>query len=217
MAYDPLDFTEPNVCLDENITTDDGGLIHIQPWALPRLVADVRATSGGDGKLSPQQALPGKLLINQRVGWRNDSPLESMVLIRVTRGSKSWIVSNPNAIQFRDRWTYVIDADDLTPSEPVTTGIYNSQVGSAIDVGTNSVAEPNPGKQWVWTDINSSDEWVGPVPPGERLNLWYRCYVWTPPPWSDNANKNSPEHRANAGWTRIQLIAFPQQGSVVTG
>ena len=217
MAYDPLDFTEPNVCVDENITTDDGGLLHIQPWAMPRLVADVRATSGGDGKLSPQQALPGKLLINQKLGWRNDSPLESMVLIRVIRGSKSWIVSNPNAIQFRDRWTYVIDVDDLTPSEPVTTGIYNSQIGSAMDVGTNSVAEPNPGKQWVWTDINCADEWVGPVLPGERLNVWYRCYVWTSPPWSDDANKNSPEHRANAGWSRIQLIAHPTQGNVVTG
>lgn len=217
MAYDPLDFTEPNVCVDENLTTDDAGLLRIQPWSVPRLVADVRAMSGGDGKLAPEQALPGKLLINQKVGWRNTSPLESMVLIRVVRASKHWLVSNPNAIQFRDRWTYVIDADDLTPTTPVTTGIYNSQVGSAIDVGTNSVAEPNPGRQWVWSDANCSDEWVGPVAPGEKLNVWYRCYVWTPQPFSDNANKNSPQHEAYAGWARIMLTAFPTQGSLVTG
>lgn len=217
MAYDPLDFVEPRVCLDENLTTDGVGLPALEAWSVPRLVADVLSVSGGDGKLFPEQALPGKLLINQRVGWRNETPLESMVLIRVTRGSKSWVVSNPNAIQFRDRWTYVIDPDDLTPSVPVTTGIYNSQVGSAIDVGTNSVAEPNPGVQWVWTDVNCADEWVGPVAPGDKLNVWYRCYVWTPPPFSDNANKNSPTHTASAGWTRIQLIAFPSQGTVVTG
>ena len=217
MAYDPLDYVEPRVCLDENLTTDGVGLPHLELWSVPRLVADVVAVSGGDGTLFPEQALPGKLLINQKVGWRNETPLDSMVLIRVTRASKSWVLSNPNAIQFRDRWTYVIDQDDLTPSEPVTTGIYNSQVGSAIDVGTNSVAEPNPGVQWVWSDVNCSDEWVGPVTPGDKLNVWYRCYVWTPPPFSDNGNKNSPIHKASAGWTRIQLIAFPGQGTVVTG
>lgn len=217
MAYDPLDFVEPNVCIDQNLTTDDAGLLRIQPWAVPRVVADVRALSGADGKVYPEQALPGKLLINQRLGWRNETPLESMVLIRVIRASKRWIVSNPNAIQFRDRWTWTIDPDDTTPSVPVTTGIYNSQVGSAMDVGTNSVAEPNPGKQWVWTDANCADEWVGPVLPGDKLNVWYRAYVWTPPPWSDNANKNSPKHEAYAGWTRIQLVSFPQQGTLVSG
>ena len=186
-------------------------------WAFPRLVADVRAISGGDGKLFPELTLPGKLLINQKAKWRNETPLESMVLIRVTRGPKSWITSNPNAIQFRDRWTYTVDPDDIEPTIPVTTGIYNSQVGSALDVGTNSVAEPNPGKQWVWTDVNSSDEWIGPAMPGDFVNVWYRQYVWTPPPFSDNANKNSPQHMAYGGWARIQLIAFPTQGNLVSG
>ena len=217
MAYDPLDFVEPRVCIDQNLTTDDIGLLRMQPWAVPRLVADVIARSGNDGTLFPETALPGKLMIDQRVGWRNETPLESMVLIRITRAEKLIVVSNPNAIQFRDRWTTIIDPDDIAPSVPLTTGIYNSQCGTAIDLGTNSVAEPNVGKQWLWIDLNCSDEWVGPVPPGSKLNLWYRCYVWTPPPWSDNANKNNPRHEARAGWTRIQLIAGPQQGTVVVG
>lgn len=215
MAYDPLDYTEPNVCVDENLITDSAGMLVMQPWAVPRLVADVRAVSGGDGKMFPEQALPGRLLIEQRLQWRNDSPLESMLLIRVTRAHKSWVVSNPNAIQFRDRWTHVIDPDLLTPTIPVVTGIYNSQVGSALDVGTNSVAEPLPGKQWVWAEANCSDEWVGPVRPNYWFSLWYRCYVWTPPPFSDNANKNSPDHRVAANWTRIQLTAFPARGELL--
>lgn len=217
MPYDPLDFVEPNVCVDENLTTDDAGGLILQPWSYPRLVKDVRGTSGADGKLFPELSLPGKLLIDQKVKWHNDTPLETMVLIRVTRGPKSWITSNPNAIQFRDRWTWAYDPDDTLPSVPVTTGIFNSQVGSALDVGTNSVAEPNPGKQWVWTDTNCSDEWIGPVQPQDFVNVWYRCYVWTPPPFSDNANKNSPQHVANANWARIQLIAFPSQGNLVAG
>lgn len=211
------DWTEPNVCVDENIGIDDAGLLVIQPWAVPRVVADVKALSGSDGNLFPEQALPGKLLIDQKVGWRNESPLPCMVRILIVRGSKSWIVSNPNAIQFRDRWTYVIDVDDLTPSIPTTTGIYNSQVGSAIDCGTNTVAEPNPGKQWVWADATCDEEWIGPVQPGEKVNLWYRMYVWTPPPYSDNANKNKPQTVANAQWARVVLWAFPGQGNLVIG
>ena len=66
-------------------------------------------------------------------------------------------------------------------------------------------------------DAHSSDEWLGPLGPGETLNLWYRAYLWTPPPWSDNANKSNPQHNFTAAYTRIQFIAFPQQGTVVAG
>lgn len=209
------DFTEPNVCAGENIVIDDGGNPRIAGYAIPRLVVDVRAgAQDGTGKMYSTTALPGKLLIDQKVSWRNDAPLPREVLIRITRGSKRWIVSSPNAIQFRDKWTHAIDAE---PSIPYTTTNFNSQVGSAIDFGTNSVAEPNPGKQWTWVDANSSDEIVGPVPPESRISLHYRCYVWTPPPWSDNANKNQPLNQAFANWTRIQLIALPTQGTVVSG
>lgn len=208
------DFTEPNVCLGENLTTDDAGQLRLEPWALPRLVADVRALSAGDGKLYPTIALPGKLLIDSTVSWRNDAPIEQTILIRVTRASRWWLTSNPNAIQFRDRWTTAVDAE---PSLPVTSGIYNSQVGSAVDIGTNSVAEPEPGLQWRWADANSSDDWFGPLAPGSELRVHYRCYVWTPPPWSDNANKGDPQHEAWAQWTRVQIVALGQQGSRVVG
>lgn len=210
-----LDFTEPNTCVGENLTTDDNGRLRIQPWAVPRLVADVRALSGADGKIYETIALPGKLLIDQKVRWRNDTPLSQQMMVRVIRASKSWLVSAPNAIQFRDRWTWAVDTE---PVPPITSGTYNSQVGSAIDTGTNTVAEPNPGRQWCWSDVNCEDEWMPyPLLPGSTFSAWYRAYVWTPPPFSDNANKNAPVHTASAGWTRIQLWAFGMQGSVVTG
>ncbi len=212
-----LDFTEPNVCVDENLRVDDSGLIVMQPWSVPRLVADVKCVSGGDGKMFPEIALPGRLMKDQKVRWRNDSPLAAMVIVRITRASKSWVTSNPNAIQFRDRYTYVIDPEDKTPTIPVTTGIHTSKCGSAIDVGTNASAEPLPGRHWMWTDLSCLDEWIGPVPPGDFLNLWYREYVWTPEPWSDNANKNAAQHEVYSGSTRIQFIAMPQQGELVTG
>lgn len=218
MSYDPLDFTEPNVCVDENLTTDDGGALVVQPWAVLRQVVSVRALSTNDGKLKETITQPGKLLIDSGiVGWRNTGPLEQYVVIRVTRGPKSWVVSNPNAIQFRDRWTSVIDTKDRKPEIPVTTGIDNSQCGSAIDTGTNSVSTPDPGLQFGWADVSTDEEVVGPVKPGQKINVWYRCYVWTPPPFSDNANKDSPRHEAYANYAVVQLLALPQQGNLVTG
>ena len=211
----PITFSEPNVCVGENLTTDEAGVLRLEPWSVPRLVADVKANSGGDTtSLMPSTSLPGKLLIEQKVLWRNDTPTLQSMLIRVIRGPKYWLTSSPNAIQFRDRWSYAVDYE---PEPPTTIGIFNSQVGSALDTGTNTVAEPLPGRQWMWADANTADEWVRPLEPGQQLNVWYRCYVWTPPPFSDNANKNSPQHEAAANWTRIQLIAFPNQGSVVAG
>jgi hypothetical protein len=207
-----VDWVEPNVCTDEHIGVDDAGLLRLEPWSVPRLVSDVRSMSAADGKVGPELALPGKLLIEQQTLWTNTTPVDMMMLIRITRSFRTWITSNPNALQFRDRWTHAVDRQ---PSEPVTTGIFNSQAGSAIDLGTNSVAEPNPGKQWIWTPTHCADEWVGPLEPGQTFRVWYRSYVWTPPPWSDNANKNSPQHEAAAGWARIQLISFPTPGRLV--
>lgn len=214
MAY--TEFTEPNVCIDENLTTSNVGLPLMQRWAVPRLVASVRAASGGDGRLTKSEiSLPGKPLINRTVEWVNDTPLEQPVRILVTRASRSILTSNPNAIQVRDRWTYAIDAE---PEDPTVTSIFNGQFGGAIDLGTNSVSEPEPGRLWLWAGTNSEDEWISPkLQPGQKLKMWYKCFVWTPPPWSNNANKNSPEHEVYVNWTRLQLIAHPQQGTVVTG
>jgi hypothetical protein len=210
-----VDWIEPRTCIDENLTVDDNGQLCFRPWAVPRPVRDVRvqAPSSTTAKF-PQITMPGFLLVNQQIGWVNDSPLECEMLLSVFRSWKEWETSNPNVLQFRDRWTWAIDR---TPEEPVTTGIFNSQTGGGIDLGTNTVAEPMPGRQWVWMNANMSDEIVGPVPPGSKINMWYRMYVWSPPPWSDNANKNNPKHTAKANFVRLMMTALPQQGTLVTG
>ncbi|QBP31146.1 hypothetical protein SEA_ARGIE_29 [Mycobacterium phage Argie] len=211
-----IDFVEPNVCVGENLVTDQSGLLMLQPWAFPRLVRDVRAVSNdGNGSLPATKKLPGKLMVNQQVEWLNDGPLPQDMLVRVIRGPRQIITSNPNAIQFRDRWSYAMDAQ---PALPQVTGYFNSQTGVAVDLGTNSVAEPVPGKQRTWWPVNCQDEWIPyQIEPGSTFRLWYRCYVWTPPPWADNANKGNPEHRAWANWVRLQLWAHPRQGTIVTG
>jgi len=214
--------TSPRVCLAENLAVGPDGKLRLAPWSRPRNVADVVASSGGDTtKLLETITLPGRLLIDKQLQWTNDTPVRHDVRLEITRRWRRWITSNPNAIQFRDRWSSAITEDGTTipvmPEEPLTSDILNGQTGSASDIGTNSVAEPNPGKYWHWWGTNTTEEWLGPLEPGDTLRVWYRQYVWTPPPFSDNANKNAPAHEAEAGYVRLTLIAHPQQGNTVVG
>lgn len=210
-----MDWIEPRTCIDENLTVDDNGHLCMRPWAVPRLVRDVKVNAISNKKLPfPQINMPGLILLNQQFGWVNDSMLPVDIQVTVFRSWKEWVTSNPNIIQFRDRWTSAIDTE---PDEPVTTGTQNGQTGSGIDLGSNTVAEPMPGVQTMWMNANMSDEWIYSILPGEKFNIWYRCYVWTPQPWSDNANKNSPRYAAYANFARISLVAHPSQGSLVSG
>lgn len=206
--------SSPAVCVDENLLVTDDGKLQLAPWSVPRNLVDIRADSRGDGPIGQTISLPGKMLISQKAEWHNDTPVNHMILIRVTRASKGFVVSNPNVIQFRDRWTSGIDSE---PVEPTVSGIFNSQAHVGGDVGTNTVAEPNPGLFYAWRDSHSADEWVGPVTPDQTIKVWYQMYVWTPPPFSNNANKNNPVHQAYGGWARLQLMGFPQQGDLVSG
>jgi hypothetical protein len=217
-----MDWTQPNVCVDDNMavtgnanTPADERLLQMSRWSVPRNVRDVVAVASDDkGKIFPTTRLPGKLLINQRIEWINDSPLPVDLLITLTRNWREILTSAPNAIQFRDRYTRTLDRD---PDEPITTAMFNSQSGIALDTGTNSVAEPNPGRLWRWQGTASASEIVWGIEPGQTFKLWYQCYVWTPPMFSDNANKNSPQHNAKAFSSRIQCEAYPTQGSLVMG
>lgn len=214
-----------SVCIGENLTTTSDGRLQMAPWSVPRNVVDTIIRSGGDTPSMPETSVvPGRLLMDRQVAWKNDSPVDHDIRIEVTRRWKRWVVSNPNAIEFRDRWTWAIspagtaNADIVVPEEPVVTGTYNSQCGSGEDTGTNTVAEPLPGVFYHWWPTNTAEEWIGlPVKPGETLSIWYRMYVWTPPPFSNNANKNSPVHQVEAGWARLAIMGFPDQGQLVTG
>lgn len=212
-------FLASQVCLGDNLTLNPAGQLEMAPWSVPRNLIDVVVASGADTQsLLATTSLPGRLLVDRQVSWVNTSPVAHYLRVEVTRRWKRWMASNPNVIQFRDRWTSAITAAGqpfITPEMPVVTGTYNSITGGGVDAGTNTVAEPNPGVTYYWWGTTSAEEWLGPVHPGETFSLWYRGYVWTPPPWSDNANKNSPRHAAEAGWSRIAVMGFPEQSELV--
>lgn len=203
------------VCVSRNMGID-GGILSIEPWSIPHHVLDQTFNSVGDGTFTQLTTLPGKLMIDSGIlTWTNTSPLDARVLVRIQRAFRDWRVSNPNAVQIRDRFTYAIGGTD--PRVPDTSSVYNGQSGASIDVGVQANGTPFKGQYWEWEDGTMIEDWLGPVPPGEDFKIWYRCYLWTPPPWSNNANENNPQHSANVRSTRIQLMAFPTQDVEITG
>jgi hypothetical protein len=192
----------------------DGGELSIEKWTLPRHVHDTTYNSVGDGAFTALTTLPGKLMVDSGiVSWTSDSPLPCRVLLRLQRAYRSLLVSNPNAAQIRDRYTYTTNGTD--PRVPDVSSSYQAQTGAAIDLSANFQGTPYLGKYWVHEDAAIIEDWIGPVPAGGTLKLWYRANLWTPPPFSNNANGGSPVHEAYARSTRIQLIAFPQQDTEV--
>lgn len=199
-----------DVCVSANFGID-GGVLSLKPWSAPRIIFDSVFNSVGDGSWTTQQytTLPGKLMIDSTVqSWVSDSPLTTMILLRIQTGYRDWLVSNPNVIQFRDRYTWTIDG--TTPRTPDVSSVYNNQSGSGVDTGTLSTGTPYVGRMWEYEDPALVEDWIK-VPSGATFKFWYQQYMWTPPPFSNNANNNSPQHAANSRNVRIQLMAFPTQ------
>ena len=209
------------VCVGEHLTITPEGKLRLAPWSVPRNVVDVKILSGGDGKILRTDELPGRLLMDRKVEYRNDTPIDQDIRILVTRRWRRWVTSNPNAVQFRDRWTWAVTPADalepIMPAVPLTTSLFNGQVGGAGDLGSNSVAEPEPGQFRQWYGTGTSEEWPAMLKPQETIRVWYRQYAWTPGPFSNNANKNAPRHEAEAGWSRLAIWTYPGAGKLVTG
>lgn len=201
------------VCVDRNMGID-GGVLSVEPWSLPRHVYDSTFNSVGDGDFTQLTTPPGKLMVDSGIQtWASDSPLPCRVLFRMQRGPR-WIrTSNPNAASIRDRYTVTTNGTD--PRVPDTSTTFQGQTGAAVDFSAPASASPFPGVYWVYEDAAIMEDWLGPIEPGGSLKFWYRCYLWTPPPWSNNANNGAPTHGAQVGYTRVQLIAFPEQDSAV--
>ncbi|UPK64891.1 hypothetical protein MYP14_05945 [Rhodococcus pyridinivorans] len=202
------------VCVSRNLDIT-GGALSIQPWTVPRHVYDQSFASVGNGTYGAHTNLPGKLMIDSGVqAWTNTTPLPAQILFRLHRGSRRFVVSSPNVVQVRDRFTTAID---VTPRTPDTSNQYQGAAGGGVDMSTTTAAKPYAGVLYAWDDAMITEDWFGPIPPGGVFRFHYRATLWTPPPWSNNANDNLPIHECDLDPVRIHLIAFPTQDMDVMG
>lgn len=201
------------VCVSRNLSITSG-VLGIEAFSVPVVALDATYNSTGDGTYTtPQTVLPGRLMIDSGVqSWANSTALDAQMLVRIQRARRDWWTSNPNAVQVRDRYTYTINGD--TPRTPDTSSTYHGQSGSAGDVGTDSAALPYQALFYEYEDGTMLEDWVT-VPAGATFKIWYRAYMWTPPPFSNNANGGSPSQSINIYNTRIVLMAFPTQDTAV--
>lgn len=201
------------VCVSSNMSIT-AGVLGIEPFSVPIVALDATYTSTGDGAYTtPYTTLPGKLMIDSGIqSWVNTSPLDANMLLRIQRARRDWWTSNPNAVQIRDRITTTVNG--TAPLIPDTSSTYTGQSGSAGDVGASATATPYAAVFYEYEDGTMMEDWI-PVPAGATLKFWYQCYMWTPPPWSNNANNGSPTQSTNIYGTRIVMMAFPTQDTAV--
>ncbi|MGW5514240.1 DUF7172 family protein [Nocardia africana] len=200
------------VCVDRNLAIT-AGVLGINKWSAPRMVAQVSAPSTGDGAITGNglTAQPGRLMIDTSISWVSDSPLPSMVKLEVIRAYRTIICSNPNVIQIWDSWTTAVDGAARTPDN---YGAANGITTFGFDAGTDNASQPVKGLIYQDYPQSATEDWIE-VPAGSTLNVNYRCYVWTPPPWSNNANANSPTHEADVRGVKLRLWAYPTADEAV--
>ncbi|WP_067671895.1 DUF7172 family protein [Nocardia miyunensis] len=196
----------PQVCTDRNLRITSGTL-GLEKWSAPRMVLQASVASTADGAITGAgfTTIPGKLLIDASMSWTSDSPLPLMMRLQVIRSYRTIICSNPNAIQIWDSWTTGIDQAARTPD---TYSVVNSLTTLGVDIGTDNTSQPYYGRIHQDYPACSTEEWWE-LPAGSVLNIKYRAYVWTPPPWSNNASANTPLHEAWARGVKLRLWAFP--------
>jgi hypothetical protein len=196
----------PKVCASRNLSITDG-VLGIAKWSAPRLVAQQTATSTGDGTITSAglTSQPGRLMIDTSVSWTSDSPLASVMRLQVIRKYRTLIASNPNAVQIWDSWNVGIDKAAVAPD---SYNLVNSLTTLSWDMGTDQASQPFYARIHQHYPATASEEWYD-LPAGSSIQIKYRAYCWTPPPWSNNASANNPLHEAWARGVTLRLWAFP--------
>nr|WP_280505821.1 hypothetical protein [Nocardia farcinica] len=177
------------------------------------MVAQASAASTDDGSIGTSgiSTPTGRPLVNTGLTWMSDSPLPLMMRLQVIRSYRTIVTSNPNAVEIWDSWRIGVGQP---AADPTSYGLVNSICRLAIDHGTNSSALPNYARVHQDYPATASEEWVE-LPAGEEIDINYRCFVWTPPPWSNNASANSPLHEVYARGVKLRLWAFPMADETV--
>lgn len=217
-----------NVCVSDDFRIEGGKLgLTAVPAAgawLPTIGSGLWPNSGipGGPNFGRITELPGMRISSAYVQVWNSYGVPLRMMVRAQRPTIALNVSNPNAAQVRSKWAYkVTDEAIMDPNHvnwlPDPSQDFDLQVGVSMDAGASNGGVPTRGVIMRAYPPASLEE---PVPavvqPGQHITVWFASYLWTPPPWSDNANNNNPKHTIETyGYSIIDLYRLVDTGAEV--
>lgn len=179
------------VCVSDAFTIVDGAL-GLAAWTgaefyRRRVGAEVTLTQTG-----AIPTLPGIELWDMVEVAVNEAHVNRLAVFRLQRPIITLIVPQPNAMQVRDRWEVRVAPRGGVPDIPgalemSTAQVYNGAWTASADSGTFSNGTTRKGRMYRHFPGPMVDVQVT-VPPDHTAAIRWMGYVWTPPPWSNNAD-----------------------------
>lgn len=153
-------------------------------------------------------SLPGEPLWDHEIVAVNDAPSARLAVFRLQRPySTMFEVPQPNAMQMRDGWAYRVGPGVTAPPVSVVED-YNGAWTASADSGTFSDGTTRKGRLIRYFPGSMVDVQVH-VPAGETVALRWAGWVWTPPPWSNNADDGNGRGKYVIGYTLRTLMWLP--------
>jgi hypothetical protein len=197
------------VCVDKNLKVVSGAL-DIQAWVGRRLVLNSTTAASNDTTFTAEIQLPGTVHLDVTANYTNPETVPLLIRVDVMRGYRSIRTSQPNLIFFRDRTTVAVGpVMTVAADEPAISEVLDSEMGGGMDRHTDPDLTPSVGTLRRDQPIMTYCPGDFLVPPGERIQVRYRCSHYSAAPWSSAANNNSPQYEARARSVTIQLWAGP--------
>lgn len=221
------------ICTTSQFRTNNG-ILGLDRSAIPRIVVESTATSTGDGKFSQQypfETLPKKgeqvkelkLMIDQRVHWKNDYNTGVQVQVEIQRARRTMFTSAPNYAFIRERYETATGFDtggnEIRAEEPDPTEKWATEWGGGIDIGlgekdSNGDNVPRYGQFRLSLPESSFAMPLLKLADGESIDVRFRASLITPYLWWTNVIKDADTNEAMfqmyAFANTIRITAYPE-------
>lgn len=202
-------------CATSQFTTN-GGILGLDPSAQARIVSESTQASVGDGPLASNAnpGVPGKIMIDQRSHWVNDFGVPVQVQVQIQRARRTMLLSSPNFLFIRERYTYVVGYDTSGPILAPTPSVdptWQTEWGGGIDVGIKNVSgtlTPNYGQFRLSTPESMLFIPLMRLEIGQSIDVRFRASCVNPYTWWTNAPSQKNEIYAFSN--TIRMLAFPE-------
>lgn len=195
------------ICIGPNLGTDSDGALMLSDTAYVTPVWNYVST--GPGRMTDfGTTLPGQEMESGSHEVTNDADVARPLMVVWSRPPVYLRVAQPNAVQVRMKAT-VESGSRLPPeSTPNPSASYDAAFTAGTDVDTDDEGTPVFGhytRAWPGGCYRT----VEIIDPGDKARFSWSTYVWSPPPWSNNASDNNPLQVASVGSHTVWAAFFP--------